>query len=108
MADSPISSIRYKDISDDKGDIAVTKLKCPVALIRNRRTDFEFERHCQRFVDTDNETLAVPMLTSNEDSSPAAIDPQGQILEQAEQFENDYDNNNYSDYVEDASVHAEY
>jgi hypothetical protein len=35
------------------------------------------------------------------------MDPQGQILEQAEQFENDYDNNNYSDYVEDASVHAE-
>jgi len=44
MADSLISSIRYKDISDDKVDIAVTKLKCPVALIRNRQTDFEFER----------------------------------------------------------------
>ena len=43
MADSLISSIRYKDISDDKVDIAV-KLKCPVALIRNRQTDFEFER----------------------------------------------------------------
>jgi len=27
-------------------------------------------------------------------------------LEQAEQFEHDYDNNNYSDYVEDVSVHA--
>jgi hypothetical protein len=107
MAASLISSICYKDISDHKGDIAVTKLKCPVALIRNRQTDFEFERHCQLFVDTDNETLAVAMLTSNGDSSPAAIDPQGHILEQAEQFENDYDNNNYSDYVEDASVHAE-
>ena len=32
---------------------------------------------------------------------------QGQFLEQAEQFEHDYDNDNYSDYVEDASVHAE-
>jgi len=31
---------------------------------------------------------------------------QGQFLKQAEQFEDDYDNNNYSDYVEDASVHA--
>jgi hypothetical protein len=59
MTDSFISSIRYKDISDDQGDIAVTKFKCPVALIRNRQTDFEFERHCQLFVDTDNETLAV-------------------------------------------------
>jgi len=36
-----------------------------------------------------------------------AIDPQGQILEQAEQFEHDYDYDNYSDYVEDVSVHAE-
>ena len=31
----------------------------------------------------------------------------GQILEQAEQFEHDYDDDNYSDYVEDVSVHAE-
>jgi hypothetical protein len=31
---------------------------------------------------------------------------QGQFLEQAEQFEHDYDNDNYSDYVEDVSVHA--
>jgi hypothetical protein len=31
---------------------------------------------------------------------------QGQFLEQAEQFEHDYDNDNYSDYVEDVSVHV--
>ena len=59
MAGSLISSICYKDISDDKGDIAVTKLKYPVALIRNRQTDFEFGTHCQLLVETDNETLAV-------------------------------------------------
>jgi hypothetical protein len=35
MADSSISSIRYKDISDDKVGIAVTKLKCRVTLSRN-------------------------------------------------------------------------
>jgi len=28
------------------------------------------------------------------------------FLKQAEKFEEDYDDNNYSDYVEDASVHA--
>ena len=28
------------------------------------------------------------------------------FLKQAEQFEDDYDDNNYSDYVEDVSVHA--
>ena len=63
-----LSSIRYKDISDDKADIAVTKLKCPVALIRNRcawATDFEFEKHCQLFVGTDNETLSVAICISN-------------------------------------------
>jgi hypothetical protein len=32
--------------------------------------------------------------------------PQGQFLKQAEQFEDDYDNNDYSDYIEDVSVHA--
>jgi hypothetical protein len=30
----------------------------------------------------------------------------GRLLEQAEQFEDDYDNDNYSDYVENASVRA--
>jgi hypothetical protein len=28
------------------------------------------------------------------------------FLKHAEQFEDDYDDNNYSDYVEDVSVHA--
>ncbi len=37
MAGSSISSIRYKDISDDKADIAVTKLKCLVTVIRTRQ-----------------------------------------------------------------------
>jgi hypothetical protein len=31
---------------------------------------------------------------------------QSEFLEQAEQFEHDYDNNDYSDYVEDVSVHV--
>ena len=36
----------------------------------------------------------------------AFVAEQRGVLEQAEQFEHDYDNNNYSDYVEDVSVHA--
>jgi hypothetical protein len=59
MADSLISSIRYKDISDDKVDIAVTKLKCPVALIRNRQTNFKFDKRGQLFIRTHNETLSI-------------------------------------------------
>jgi uncharacterized lipoprotein YmbA len=31
---------------------------------------------------------------------------QGQLLEQAEQFEHDHDNDNHSDYVKDVSAHA--
>ena len=46
------------------------------------------------------------MRTSSDDSSFVAIPILGQLLEQAEQFEHDYDNNDYSDDVEDVSVHA--
>jgi hypothetical protein len=43
---------------------------------------------------------------SSNDSSLVAIPIVGQLLEQAEQFEHDYNNNDYSDDVEDVSVHA--
>lgn len=46
------------------------------------------------------------MHVSNEDSSPRESHRQGRLLEKAKQFEYDYDDDNYSDYVEDASVHA--
>src|SRR6266446_6478334 len=36
----------------------------------------------------------------------AAATCKANFLKQAEQFEDDYDNNNHSDYVEDISVHA--
>jgi hypothetical protein len=44
--------------------------------------------------------------SANEDPSLLAIAAQGQLLKKAEQFEYDYDNNNYSNYIEDVSVHA--
>jgi hypothetical protein len=46
------------------------------------------------------------MRDSTEQSSSVVIQQQGRLLEQAEQFEDNHDNDNYSDYVEDASVHA--
>jgi hypothetical protein len=46
------------------------------------------------------------MRLSYEDASPWQAYQQGRLSEKAEQFEDDYDNDNYSDYVEDASVHA--
>ena len=67
-------------------------------------TDFEFEKHCQ-FIGTDNEALRVATRISNDGFSVVAVAARP-ILKQAEQFEDDYDNNNYSDYIEDASVHA--
>jgi len=71
---TPQCSIRYKDISDDKVDIAVTKLMlCDTHL--QPTTDSEVEKHCQLFVGTDNETQSVAMRISNEDSSLVAIAP---------------------------------
>jgi Zn-dependent metalloprotease len=54
-----------------------------------------------------DETLSVAaMCVSNEESSSLAIRQQGQLLEHPEDFEDDNDNDNYSDYVENVSVHA--
>jgi hypothetical protein len=34
------------------------------------------------------------------------LDPQGELLEQPEDFEDDHDNDNHSNYVKDVSAHA--
>jgi hypothetical protein len=96
--------VRYKDTSDDEGDIALTKLKMPCDTHQRPTLDFEFEKHCQLF-GTDNETLSAAKRISDDGPWFAAA-TKANFLKQAEQFEDDYDNNNYSDYVEDASVHA--
>jgi len=49
--------------------------------------------------------LSVRTPISKEYSSLQVAGLASQFLEQAEQFEHDYDNNDYSDYVEDVSVH---
>jgi hypothetical protein len=46
------------------------------------------------------------MRLGNEQSSSLVIRQQGRLLEHPEDFENDNDNDNYSDYVENVSVHA--
>jgi hypothetical protein len=46
------------------------------------------------------------MRVSNEESFSLAISQQGRLLEHPEDFEDDNDNDNYSDYVENVSVHA--
>jgi hypothetical protein len=65
---------------------------------------FRVER-CQPF-GSHHESPSVATRISNEDPSLLAIAAQGQLLKKAEQFEYDYDNNNYSDNIEDASVHS--
>jgi hypothetical protein len=97
--------VRYKDTSDDKVDIALTNLKMPCDTHQRPTRDFEFEKHCQLF-GTNNETPSVAMRISNDGPWFTAATGKPSFLKQAEQFEDDYDNNNYSDYVEDASVHA--
>ncbi len=46
------------------------------------------------------------MRLGNEESFSLAIRQQGRLLEHPEDFEDDNDNDNYSDYVENVSVHA--
>jgi len=45
-----------------------------------KSTDFEFKKHYQPFVGTDNETLRVAMRSTNEGSSLVAIAPARPIL----------------------------
>jgi hypothetical protein len=97
--------VRYKDTSNDNVDIALTNLKMPCDTHQRPTPDFDFEKHCQLFR-TDNETLSAAMRISNDGPWFAAATCNASFLKQAEQFEDDYDNNNYTDYVEDASVHA--
>ncbi len=93
--------VRYKDTSDDNVDIALTDLKMPCDTHQRPTRDFDFEKHCQLFG-----TLSITMRISNDGPWFAAATCKASLLKQAEQFEDDYDNNNYTDYVEDASVHA--
>jgi hypothetical protein len=54
---------------------------------------------------SDCKSGVVAMCIGNEDCSPVAIQ-WDQLLEQPEDFEDNHDNDNYSDYVEDVSAHA--
>jgi len=68
---------------------------------------FEFQKRSQLFIRSHNEALTVAaMCVSNEESFSLAIRQQGRLLEHPEDFEDDNDNDNYSDYVENVSVHA--
>jgi len=75
MVDSSISSIRYKDISDDKAEIAVTKLKCPATLIRKRQLTSSSRNTVSRSSALTKKTLSVAMRISNADCSLVAIAP---------------------------------
>jgi hypothetical protein len=66
---------------------------------------FECKKHCQLF-GTDSQTPSLGMRISKKNPFLVAATPQAKCLKQPEQFKDDYDNNNYSDYVEDASVHV--
>jgi hypothetical protein len=100
---SCISSINYKDTSDDKADVALVKLKCPGTLTNSR--------HWFR-VETLSDVLEVQWTTgrryriSEEGRFLLEMPRKANFLKQAEQFEDDYNDNNYSNYVEDVSVHA--
>jgi hypothetical protein len=70
--------VRYKDTSDDKVDIALTKFKMPCDTHWQPTIDFEFEKDCQLF-GTDNQTLSLSIRISDEGSSLVAVAPQSQL-----------------------------
>jgi len=53
-----------------------------------------------------NEPLSVATRTAAKILRFLRLSRKANFLKQAEQLEDDYDDNNYSDYVEDVSVHA--
>ena len=77
MSTRVISSISYKDTSDDEVDVALTKLKCPRTLIGTRQ--LISSRNTVQLFGSDNEPLSVATRISNEDPSLLAIAPQGQL-----------------------------
>jgi hypothetical protein len=97
--------LRYKDTSDDNVNVALTKLEIPVTLIGDRH-----------LTPSSRDTVSFSKLTMKRRASPCAsatkllsswpLSCKTNFLKQAEQFEDDYDDNDYSNYVEDVSVHA--
>ena len=81
MSTPVISSISYKDTSDDKVDVALQNLRCPRTLIgspqRIRVKTLSALWKC-------NELLSVVTRVSNEDPSLLAITARTTFLKQAE------------------------
>jgi hypothetical protein len=75
-----------------------------VTLIGNRQLTSS-SRNTVSF-GTNSETLSVAIRISDDGPWFAAATCKANFLKQAEQFEDDYDDNDYSNYVEDVSVHA--
>ncbi len=67
---------------------------------------FEFQKIVSFSSRTAQRTAAVPVSISTKHSWAARTDQQPDFLKYAEQFEHDYDNDDYSNYVEDVSVHT--
>jgi hypothetical protein len=61
----------------------------------------------QLFGGVDDEPLSVVAVRiTNEEASSLTIRHEGRLLEHPEDFQDDNDNDNYSNYVENVSVHA--
>jgi hypothetical protein len=105
MSTPVISSLSYKDTSDDEVDAVLTKLKCPRTLIGARSPDFE-SKHCQLFGSDGEPAECRHAHWPEKFFAPCTCRARPNLLKKPEQFEYDYDNNNYSDYIEDVSVHG--
>jgi hypothetical protein len=78
-------------------DVFAPKASSPARRIRG----FEFHKRSQFFIGTHDETLSVVALCVSNWQFTIKTN-----LKQSEDLEDDHDNDNYSNYVEDASVHT--
>jgi len=104
MSTREIFPLSYRDTSDEKVDVALTKLKCPRTLIGARW--LISSRNAVSCLEVATNRRVSPHASATKILRSLQLPRKANLLKKAEQFEYDYDNNNYSDYIEDVSVHA--
>ena len=86
---------------------ALDKATNPSTQIPRKTESPKFEKSCQLFIGVRNETFSVAaMCVSTTVLCWLKFASKADLLKKSKEFEDDHNNDNYSDDIEDASVHA--
>ena len=105
-ADAAYAETRVESIQRNNAKLSGVTSGCAQRAARYESGGTRLIPLYSRRVESVTRLASVAMGISKKDYSPARIDQQARLLEKAKQFEDDHDNDNYPDYVEDASVHG--